>query len=282
MAHIYTTTRPAPQQLERIRAAVTAEQRRTNPALRRLPHDDFAVAAYENGRLIGGAIAENDCGWVFIDSLWVDSAVRNRGIGSKLLIALETVAAQQGYAGAWLFSASFQAPDFYRLHGYQAVATQLDRPPGHSVTFFLRSQLRVEAIPEGVRIHQPIPASLERGLAVGLTEHAARMAPLRFQQFGAFLADETRIVGGFVGNRYWNWFDLRYVWVATDWQGQGWDNRLMTTLIDHIKTTDDLGIITDSIHPEALPFYQRHGFRVIGTIDDRPPGQRSYLLECRF
>jgi GNAT superfamily N-acetyltransferase len=70
--------------------------------------------------------------------LWVAQARRRRGLGSRLLDAVERHAAARGCRRVLLSSHSFQAPEFYRLRGYVQSAVVHDHPPGHSSFHFAK------------------------------------------------------------------------------------------------------------------------------------------------
>jgi len=75
-----------------------------------------------------------------IDLLWVKDELRGRGYGHHLLTLAEQEARQRGAKNAYLDTFSFQAPDFYKQHGYQVFGELQDFPPGHQ-RYFLTKQL---------------------------------------------------------------------------------------------------------------------------------------------
>ena len=80
----------------------------------------------ESGELIGGLSAWTWGGLLGIDMVWVREESRGDGWGSKLLAAAEEEARRRGCDRACLSSFSFQAPEFYRRHGY----VETGRTPG--------------------------------------------------------------------------------------------------------------------------------------------------------
>lgn len=90
--------------------------------------------------IVGGIIGATYWGWFYIDLLWVREDFRGRGFGHRLLAIAEDEARKHGANNAYLDTFSFQAPDFYRQHGYQVFGELQDFPPGHQ-RYFLTKQL---------------------------------------------------------------------------------------------------------------------------------------------
>lgn len=74
------------------------------------------------GRVVGGAVGRTWGECCELLQLWVDSEHRALGVGSRLVQRFELSAAQRGCRTFYLTTLSFQAPEFYRKHGYTAVA----------------------------------------------------------------------------------------------------------------------------------------------------------------
>ncbi len=60
--------------------------------------------------------------------LWVADTVRNQGVGSRLLQEFEAHARTRGCNIFYLTTLSYQAPKFYRRHGYVVLAQIEDYP----------------------------------------------------------------------------------------------------------------------------------------------------------
>jgi GNAT superfamily N-acetyltransferase len=96
----------------------------------------------EAAKIRAGLIGNCYAGWLFINLLWVEAALRRSGIGSGLVVEAEQHARIFGCHSAWLDTFSFQGPDFYSRLGYREFA-RLDYPPGHQRIFF-RKQFNTE------------------------------------------------------------------------------------------------------------------------------------------
>ena len=73
-----------------------------------------------------------------IQVLWVQPALQGQGYGTALLLAAEEEALQRGCQVIVLESHSFQAPNFYRKHGYTEAGFRPDYPQGYGDYFFYK------------------------------------------------------------------------------------------------------------------------------------------------
>ncbi|AQQ69552.1 hypothetical protein Mag101_12410 [Microbulbifer agarilyticus] len=71
--------------------------------------------------------------WLWIDTLWVSSSVRGKGLGAKLLATIESEARRNGCRYSYLNTFSFSAAEFYKKYGYRVYAELDDFPERHSV-----------------------------------------------------------------------------------------------------------------------------------------------------
>lgn len=93
-----------------------------------------------DGAIVGGLYGATCWGWLMIDGLWVDEALRGTGLGGRLLREAERLAVARGCRGAWLGTFDFQARPFYEAHGYTVFAELPGFPEGHT-HYHLRKDL---------------------------------------------------------------------------------------------------------------------------------------------
>ena len=93
-----------------------------------------------DGQVRGGVEAASWGEWLEIAFLWVDPAFHRQGYGSQLLRAAESEGRHRGCRWAQLDTYSFQAPEFYRRHGYEPFGV-LDGFPGGVSHFYLKKRL---------------------------------------------------------------------------------------------------------------------------------------------
>ena len=103
-------------------------------------HTPLNIVEYDdNGNIIGGILGGTYWGWMYIDILWVQSDFRRRGIGSKLLVEAEKEAARRGCHHVHLDTMSWQAPDFYKKHGYEVIGVLPDIPSGNQKYLLMKA-----------------------------------------------------------------------------------------------------------------------------------------------
>jgi ribosomal protein S18 acetylase RimI-like enzyme len=80
----------------------------------------------------------------FVQTLWVREDRRRHGLGSRLLRTAEVEAARRGCIEVQLDTHDYQAPEFYRRHGYAQVG-ELPGWPGGTARIFFRKALVARA-----------------------------------------------------------------------------------------------------------------------------------------
>ena len=98
-----------------------------------------AFATDAEGRTIGGAVGRTWGRCCELQQLWVDSDHRMRGIASQLLRRFEARAAGRGCDVFYLTTLSFQAPGFYKKHGY-ATLGEIGGHPQEIVKYLMIKQ----------------------------------------------------------------------------------------------------------------------------------------------
>lgn len=92
----------------------------------------------ENQNVIAGILGGTYWGWLHIDILWVDENFRSKKIGSRLLIAAENEAKKRGCHSVHVDTMSWQAPEFYKKHGYELISELDNIPDGYKKFHFIK------------------------------------------------------------------------------------------------------------------------------------------------
>ena len=106
--HLIWDDSPSAATRENIVQRIDAFHHRTFPS----EFDRFALLVQDAAAsLKGGLSGLLYCEWLRVDGLWVDDALRHRGLGTELMRRAESHAIAKGCHSAWL--TTFQARPFY-------------------------------------------------------------------------------------------------------------------------------------------------------------------------
>lgn len=101
---------------------------------------DSNFLAFDNDKLIGGAIGYIEYNWYFLDLLYIEENYRGQNIGTKLIKAIEEFAIKENLTGVRMETWNFQARGFYEKNGYKVFAQIENCPPG-TIDYFLKKEL---------------------------------------------------------------------------------------------------------------------------------------------
>ena len=103
-------------------------------------HMPLNIVEYDgDGNIIGGIVGGTYWGWMYVDILWVHEEHRRKGIGTKLLRTAEKQAKERGCHHVHLDTMSWQAPEFYKKHGYEVLGVLPDIPTGNQKYLLTKS-----------------------------------------------------------------------------------------------------------------------------------------------
>lgn len=95
--------------------------------------------AFDNNKLIGGAIGFVEYNWYFLDLFYIDEEYRGRDIGTNLIKQIEEFAKKENLTGVRMETWDFQARGFYERNGYEVFAEIKDCPPG-TTNYYLKKE----------------------------------------------------------------------------------------------------------------------------------------------
>lgn len=90
-------------------------------------------------------------------------------------------------------------------------------------------------------------------------------------------ADNT-IVAGLIGNIYWGCLYIKDLWIHEDLRKQGIGSDLMQRAEDKARSHECNFIWVQTFSWQALGFYQKLGFRIVGQLDNYPPDHTLFTL----
>jgi GNAT superfamily N-acetyltransferase len=101
----------------------------------------------------------------------------------------------------------------------------------------------------------------------------------RFQRlcFVLHTPDEV-VVGGVLGETYWDWLYIDLLWVQEELRGRGYGHRLLTVAEDEARKRGAKNAYLDTFSFQAPNFYEQHGYQIFGELQDFPPGHQRHFL----
>ncbi|MFB7139199.1 GNAT family N-acetyltransferase [Gottfriedia sp. NPDC056225] len=86
--------------------------------------------------IVGGITGRIYWHHLSIEFLWVSEDYRHEGFGSKLIKQMEEFAIEKDCRLIKVDTFSFQAPEFYKNHGFKVFGVIEDHPNGHNQYYF--------------------------------------------------------------------------------------------------------------------------------------------------
>ena len=81
-----------------------------------------------------------------------------------------------------------------------------------------------------------------------------------------------KIQAGLYGKSYWKWLYIEFLWISEQHRGSGLGSRLLQRTEAIARERGCLGVWLNTISFQAPGFYERHGYREFGRLDEMPPG----------
>ena len=89
---------------------------------------------------------------------------------------------------------------------------------------------------------------------------------------------DDEIVGGIIGSTYWDWLYVDLLWLKEELRGRGYGHQLLTAAEKEARQRGAKNAYLDTFDFQAPDFYEQHGYRVFGTLEDFPTGHRRYFM----
>lgn len=86
------------------------------------------------------------------------------------------------------------------------------------------------------------------------------------------------VVGGVLGELYWNWLHVDLLWIKDELRGSGYGHRLLMRLEEEGRQRGARSVFLDTFSFQAPEFYKKYGYEVFGVLPDFPPGHQRYFL----
>jgi GNAT superfamily N-acetyltransferase len=95
-----------------------------------------------SGKTVGGISGRSSLGLLFLGLVYLPEPLRGGGLGSRLLAMAEEEGRRRGRKSAVLYPIGFQAPEFYKRHGWRVFGEIACDPPDTSRVFMTKELYR--------------------------------------------------------------------------------------------------------------------------------------------
>ena len=114
----------------------------------------------------------------------------------------------------------------------------------------------------------------------GLQEYNVQQAGAdKFQRLCfALRSPSQEIVGGVLGEIYWNWCHIDLLWVKEELRGHGYGHRLLVAIENEARRRGAQHVFLDTFSFQAPDFYRRYGYRLFGELTNFPAGHQRYFF----
>jgi len=132
-----------------------------------------------------------------------------------------------------------------------------------------------------ISVESAINPDDRRVIEAGLTGHALPATGVPgFQPIAVLARDrQAALVAGAVGTTNWNWLHVALLWVSEPCRHTGLGSRLMAEIERAAAERGCTHAHLDTFSYQARPFYERHGYRVFGVLENYPPGHQRFFME---
>jgi len=86
------------------------------------------------------------------------------------------------------------------------------------------------------------------------------------------------LLGGLFGATYLGWMQVQAVWLPDDLRGHGYGTKLMAIAECEALRRGCTRVLLETFSFQALPFYEKLGYRVFSRLADFPVGGARYVL----
>ncbi len=121
-------------------------------------------------------------------------------------------------------------------------------------------------------------------LRAGMRAHAEQHVPWQtYEELSFTLRNESgALQGAALGETGRGWLKVELIWIAEELRGQGYGSQLLSDLEAEAVKLDCAQSYLDTFSYQARPFYESHGYEVIGELEDYPIGHSRYFMRKRL
>lgn len=111
------------------------------------------------------------------------------------------------------------------------------------------------------------------------TYNVAQTGDTNFQRICfALQGPDEEIVGGVLGEVYWDWLYVDLLWVREGLRRRGYGRQLMAQLEESARQHGALQAYLDTFSFQAPGFYEALGYHVFGELAEFPAGHQRFFM----
>ena len=84
--------------------------------------------------------------------------------------------------------------------------------------------------------------------------------------------------GGITASLFWNWLELEDFWLPEALRSQGVGSSILVQIEQIGREQGARKVLLTTFEFQARTFYERHGYKVVGVVEDYPPGSNYYTM----
>jgi GNAT superfamily N-acetyltransferase len=124
---------------------------------------------------------------------------------------------------------------------------------------------------------QAVMAEVITGLTMFNATHANGETP-NYLVISVREDDGAAVLGGLVGATYLGWLTVQALWVADELRGTGQGKAILQAAEEEAVRRGCPRVFLETLSFQALPFYERQGYKIHSKLADFPPGGARYAL----
>ncbi|MCG8574052.1 MAG: GNAT family N-acetyltransferase [Flavobacteriales bacterium] len=98
-------------------------------------------------------------------------------------------------------------------------------------------------------------------------------------RFAVFAKDDDgNVLGGIRACAFWNYCIIELLWLSEKTRNKGVGSKLIKAAEEFAREKGFAYMRTETVSFQALPFYEKQGYKVFGELPNLPKGHTTYCL----
>ena len=91
-----------------------------------------------------------------------------------------------------------------------------------------------------------------------------------------------RVIGGLTASTCWGWLEIENFYIPEEWRGHGLGTRILDLTETRAVSRGCTSAQLTTYSFQGKTFYAKHGWQVVGTLEDYPPGYSYHWMRKDF